>query len=140
MAKLPPESYDTVLLNALAHEFSFSKKEETEALIKQRLKRKKLGTYDPQRVELLRRFKNELQHELGLRDKPWPPENPTSTAPAPPDYSESRYYLGQKGSHSDYADFDIPRLTAELIQRYPEIPTREIEWFVRYAVGIYYLL
>ena len=65
-------TYEFVVLCDLHGEFSFSKKEESEAKIKQHLKRKKLGAYDQQRVDMLRRFKDEVQREIGLRPRPEP--------------------------------------------------------------------
>jgi hypothetical protein len=120
-----PETYEFVVLGALHREFPFSKKEEAETLIRKRLKRKKLGAYDQARVDLLRRFKDEVQEEVCLR-----PDGPNR---------KSRYFSAARPRH-DYSDFDIPRMTADMIAKYPDIPRKDVEWFVHFAVGTYYLL
>ena len=129
MAKKTLKRYETIVLNALHGEFDFSKKEEAEAVIKQRLQREKLGAYDQKRIDLLRRFKDDLQHEIGLRGLPEPAK-----------FEESRYYVSRHGVYGDYTDYDIPRMTADMVARYPGIPKEDITWFVRFAVGTYYLL
>ena len=129
MAKKSTSSYESAVLEVLHGEFSFSKKADIDAAIERRLERGKLGAYDQGRVDVLRRFKDEVQRELGVRPLP-EPSRP----------SESRYYVGRHGHYGDYTDFDIPRLTTDLQSRYPQIPKAVVAWFVHYAVGTYYLL
>ena len=129
MAKKTPTTYEAVALGALHGEFSFSNKSDTDAEINRLLKRNKLGDFDAARIDLLRRFKDEMQREIGLRPLPEPAR-----------FTESPYYVGRHGKYGDYTDFDIPRLTADMMARYPGIPKDDVEWFVRYAVGTYYLL
>lgn len=123
------ETYDFVALGVLHGEFSFSNRDEIEAKIKRKLARKKLGKYDQKRIDLLRSLKDEVQRELGLRP-----------LPEPSGQQVSRYYVGRHGKYGDYTDFDIPRMTADLISRFPELPAEVVAWFVHYAVGTYYLL
>ena len=143
MATKSPKTYtyESIVLNALHGEFSFSKKEEAEAEIKRKLKRYKAGAYDQQRVDLMRRFKNELQWEIGLRPLPELSIH-RELGSREPHYKprESRYYVGRHGRYGDYTDFDMPKMTTDMIAHYPQIPAKEIEWFVRFAVGTYYLL
>ena len=61
----PRATYETVVLGVLAYEFPFSKPDEAETLIRNRLKRKKLGAFDPARLNVLRRLKDDLQFEMG---------------------------------------------------------------------------
>jgi len=122
-----PPSYEGEALGILAHEFSFSNKEETDDKISKRLRRKKLGDFDPARIQLLRRLKDQVQLEIGRQEL-------------------SGYYRGPADSEArrqkyvEMDDFDIPRLTADMIAAYPGIPSKEIALFVPYAVFIYHML
>jgi hypothetical protein len=123
-------TYEAVALGALHAEFSISSKEQTEATIRKRVKRMKLGAYDQARVDLLRRFKDEVQKEIGLQPDA-----------APPRHEESPYFVVRRhGTYGDYTDFDIPRWTSDMVARYPDIPKGVVAWFVHFAVGTYYLL
>ena len=113
-------TYETEALDALAYEFPFSDKAEAEAKIRTRLRRKKLGPFDPQRINLLRRLKDDLQKEISKFEK-------------------SIYFTYRHDKYCDMQDFDIPRLTRKMIERYPLIPKKEIENFVPFCVLLYYL-
>ena len=115
-----PPTFENEVLSVLAYEFPFSDKAEAERKIKQRLRRKKLGPYDAERIEMLRRLKNELQQEIGKFEK-------------------SRFFTEFHGKYAEMRDFDIPRLLAEMIGRFPKIPKTEIETFVPFCVFLYYL-
>ena len=117
--KLPP-TFESEALSVLAYEFPFSDKAEAERKIKQRLRRKKLGPYDAERIEILRRLKNELQQEIGKFEK-------------------SRFFTEFHNKYADMRDFDVPRLTAEMTEHFPQIPKKEIEHFVPFCVFLYYL-
>lgn len=129
MSPRPPESYEAVVLGVLHGEFPHTARADTDAAIARVLKRKKLGAFDPDRIARLRAFKDEIQHEVGIRPLP---------TPAAP--QESRYYVGRHGYYGDYADFDLPRWTTQLCLRHPDLPDGLIAWFVHYAVGTWYLL
>ena len=120
MNKKPPATYEDEALGVLVYEFPFSNKAEAEAKIKRRLRRKKLGPYDPERIDGLRRLKDELQEEISKGE-------------------QSGYFTGHHDYYCDMRDFDVPRLTREMIERYPRIPKEEIETFVPFCVFIYYL-
>lgn len=115
------------MLGVLAYEFPFSNKAEAEDKIRKRLRRKQLGNFDPARIQLLRRFKDQVQLEIGKQER-------------------SGYYQGPADSkvrrqkYVEMGDFDIPRLTADMIAAYPGIPSQEIESFVPLAVFIYHML
>ena len=115
-----PPTYESEVLGVLAYEFPTSNKAESETKIKGRLKRKKLGAYDPGRIGILRQLKDDLQREIGRFDK-------------------SVYFTGRHGHYCDLRDFDVPRLTAEMTARYPQIPKAEIGHFVPFCVFNYYL-
>jgi hypothetical protein len=120
MNKKRPATYESEVLGVLAYEFPFSDKAEVEAKIRGRLKRKKLGPYDPERIDLLRRLKDELQEEISRCEK-------------------SGYFTLHHGKYCDMRDFDVPRLTMDMIERYPQIPKEEVENFVPFCVFNYYL-
>ena len=117
-AKAP--TYDGVALGVLVYEFPFSDKAEIEAKIKGRLRRKKLGAYDPERIALLRGLKDDLQAEIG-RER------------------HSAYFTGLHGRYVEMEDFDTARLAADMRRRHPGIAAAEIAWFVPFAVFTYYL-
>jgi hypothetical protein len=119
-------TYESVALSVLVYEFPFSERRETEKKIESRLKRKKLGALDGARVELLRRLKDDVQKEIGRQ-------------------GDSAYYVGPASPRRqevfvEMSDFDLPRLTADMVERHPEIPAAEIRWFVPFATFIYHML
>ena len=120
-------TYESEALGVLVYEFSFSNKAESDEKIKRRLRRKKLGKFDPDRINLLRLLKDELQKEIGR-------------------FAKSRYYIGPTDrkqrlrKYVEVGDFDIPRLTADMSARYPAVPKKEIKWFVPFSVFVYHVL
>jgi hypothetical protein len=116
-----PATWESEALGALAGEFPSSDRSETEAKIRGRLKRKKLGDYDAGRVAILRRLKDALQKEV-------------AKGPA------SRYFIGPTGHYVDVCDFDVARLTRDMAARHPGVPKREVRWFVPFAVFLYHVL
>jgi hypothetical protein len=114
-------TYESEALDALAYEFPFSNKAEAETKIQGRLKRKKLGKYDPERINLLRRLKDELQQEISKGEK-------------------SAWFTCRHDKYVDMRDFNIDQLTKTMIERYPQVPKKEIEHFVPFCVFLYYLL
>lgn len=116
----PESDYESEVLDVLAYEFSFDSKTEYEEKVKRRLREKNLGPYDQKRIDILRRFKDEVQSEVGK-------------------FSQSSYYTGSHGKYARQKDFDIKRLTRDMASRYPEIPQPAIKSFIPYAVYLYYL-
>jgi hypothetical protein len=119
-------TYESVALSVLVYEFPFTEKRETGAKISARLKRRRLGDYDEARIERLRRLKDDVQREIGKQ-------------------SDSSYFVGPlegepRRRYVEMTDFDIARLTADLVKKYPEIPDEEIGWFVPFATFIYHML
>jgi len=127
MSDKRPPTYESEALGVLVYEFSRSRKEESDEKIKRRLKRKKLGNLDPDRINLLRLLKDELQKEIGR-------------------FAKSSYYIGPADrkqrlrKYVEVSDFDIPRLTADMSARHPTIPKKEIEWFVPFSAFVYHVL
>jgi hypothetical protein len=119
-------TYESVALSVLVYEFPFSRKQEAEDKIKARLKRRALGAFEAVRIEALRKLKDDLQREIGRQEKS-------------PYYVRSRSQ-GDPTGYADMNDFDLPRLTEDLVARHPDVPAKEIEWFVPFATFIYHLL
>lgn len=111
---------DGVMLDALAYEFASDDAAETGRKIERRLRAYGLGPYQQERVDLLRRLKNDVQDELHRR-------------------SESAYFAGSHGTFSALEDFDTRRLTRDVARSYPTVPRAEVERFIPFAVYLYYL-
>jgi len=118
--KVPP-TWESEALGVLAGEFPSSDRAATEAKIRGRLRRKKLGEYDAARVAVLRRLKDALQKEIAKGER-------------------SRFFAGQRGYYVDVRDFDVTRLRTEMSRRHPRVPRKEIAWFVPFAVFLYHVL
>ena len=111
---------DSVILDVLAYEVGFDDPREAEGKIRRRLRNHGLGPYQQSRVDLLRRFKNEIQGEIHRNKR-------------------SRYYVGSHGVYAAMEDFDVERLTQDLSASYPDLPREEIAAFVPRAIYYYFL-
>lgn len=122
-----PATYESEALGVLAYEFAFTARPESDAKIRRRLQRKRLGAFDPERIARLRQLKDELQAEIGKQ-------------------ADSSYFVGpptleqRQQTYVEVTDFDIPRLTADLIRHYPTVPPAEIATFVPFAVFVWHAL
>jgi len=116
----PESNYESEVLDVLAYEFSFDSRAEYEEKIKRKLREKNLGPYDQQHIDILRRFKDEVQSEIG-------------------NFSQSSSYTKRLGKYARLKDFAAKRLTRDMASRYPEIPQQAIKPFIPYAVYLYYL-
>ncbi|MCC9641918.1 hypothetical protein LOC71_06500 [Rhodopirellula sp. JC740] len=115
-----PDTPEKVILGVLVYEFRSDDHEKSEAIIKKRLRYYKLGPYEQERVDLLRKLKDSLQKEIGRLHR-------------------STYYLGSHGRYAGMKDFDVPRILDVYFAEFPEIDRSQIEWFVPFAVFTYYL-
>jgi hypothetical protein len=118
--KRTTRSTDAVILDVLGYEFAFDEHLGAERKIRRRLRYDGLGPYQQERVNLLRRFKDEVQSEIHRG-------------------GQSRYFVGSHGKYAAMEDFDGGRMVQDLAQSYPEIPREEIAAFVPLAVYLYYL-
>ena len=89
--KKKPATYEGEVLAVLAFEFDFSDRAESERKIKRHLRDKKLGPYDQDRIDILRRFKDDLRKELGKCNR-------------------SQFYTGFHGKYADMLDWDFGAL------------------------------
>lgn len=113
--------YEEAVLSVLLWEFSFDDKRETETKIKRKLRRKKLGKYDQERVVLLRRFKDAVQAEAHKR-------------------RNSKYHTGRShGEFADIKDFDLVTMKREMASAFPGIHRQSVEQFIEYGIYLYYI-
>jgi hypothetical protein len=113
------KSADWVILEVLAYEFSDEPRESTRK-IRRRLRYHGLGPYQQERVDLLRRFKNDIEREITQAHR-------------------SRYYLGNTSGYSAMEDFDCERLARDFSESYPEIPLLELRGFIGFAIYLFYM-
>jgi hypothetical protein len=114
------KSADTIALDGLVYEFDFDDHAEAERKIRRRLRYHGLGPYQQGRVDLLRKFKDQVRSEIhrGV---------------------QSHYFLGSNGHYAAMQDFDVERMIRDLADSYPDIPLTEIKAFVPFAVYLYYM-
>lgn len=115
-----PAAYEDAVLTILAWEFSFTDIKETEAKIKRKLRSKKIGKYDQQRVDRLRRLKDAVQTEISK-------------------CRQSQYYSKLAGEFASMKDFDTLRMTADFAAAFPEVPKQSIIEFVEYSIYLHYI-
>lgn len=120
MATRPPRNADQLALGYLVYEFSERDREMTERKIRRNLSRLKLGAFDAARIAALRAFKDATREEIDRG-------------------RDSTYYLQQQGRYAERADFNVPRLVADLQTRFPAIPPERVAEFVPFAIFTYYL-
>ena len=114
-------SYEWVCFELLAYELPDDDPSDVERRIKRKLKRRKLGEYQPSRVDALRCLKNALYTEIYVLCR------------------RSRYYRGMTQSTVDYDDFDTTRMAKDFFREFSTIPKVEIERAISFAIYVYYL-
>lgn len=117
----PAESADEVALGVLIYEFTEQERLESEEKIRKRLQRKKMGAMDSARIAHLRELKCEIKRLID-------------------EGSASPYFKKSPSVYVEYADFDIPRIIADLSARYPSVSPRLLQSFVPSCVLAFYLL
>jgi hypothetical protein len=119
MAK-EPRTYESEVLSVIACEFSSADQMESERKLKRRLREKRLGPYDQERIAALRAFKEDVQRELAQDDR-------------------SAYFTGRHGRYVDMQDWDVAKIAQVMKARHPGVPETEIKGFLPYAILLYYL-
>ena len=112
-------TYEDAVLTILAREFSVADIKESEAKIKRKLRTKKLGQYDSQRVTRLRCLKDAVQTETKC--------------------DKSKYYSKLAGEFANMKDFDTLRMTKDFAAAFPEVPKQSIHEFVEYLIYLHYI-
>ncbi|AOP36323.1 hypothetical protein A0128_20095 [Leptospira tipperaryensis] len=113
-------SYDLICFGDLAYEFDSSEKKKIEKKIRRRLKYYALGEFDPDRVEYIRKLKDELREEFR-------------------NYQSSKYYKGATGMYSDTKDFDFESFLHEYQAMFPKILPDEMARILHFSIYLYYL-
>ena len=115
-----PVTPEKIILGVLVYEFRAAKHEESHAKIRHRLRNKNFDTYDQELVDRLRLLKNFLQQEIGKHQR-------------------SRYHKGSHGQYAALEDFRVDQLVDDCCSQFSSIAKEEIDWFVPFAVYVYYL-
>jgi hypothetical protein len=118
--KKDPPTYEGEVLAGLAFEFSSSDHVESERKIKRRLREKKLGPYNQERIDAIRKFKDDIQEELRK-------------------YNKSQFYTGSHGKYTDMQDWDFDALLQYMQKKHPDVSKTAIGNFLPYAIYLYYL-
>ena len=120
MRRTKPTNYEDAVLTILAWEFSSTDMKESEAKIKRKLRAKKIGKYDEQRVNRLRRLNDAVKTEVRKGRK-------------------SKYYSKLAGEFADMKDFDTLRMIEDFAAAFPEVPKQSIHEFVEYVIYLHYI-
>ena len=90
------------------------------ALLLSRFKEKDVPPVSDERVEVLRRFKNQVREEIQKAGK-------------------SKYYTHQHSQYADMRDFAAERLVGDYRRAFPELDEKLISAFINFAIYLYYL-
>jgi len=113
-------TYDFICFSDLVYEFDPSQKKVIEKKIRRRLKYHKLDVYDQDRVDYIRKLRNDLATEIGLN-------------------SASRYYQKSSGKYADRADFNIHQMVVDFCASFSRINNDEMTDLINFAIYIFYL-
>ena len=112
--------YNREVLAVLMYEFDENDRADCERKLKRRLREKALGRFDPNRIALLRRFKDEVRYELD-------------------DRRTSTFFRGDKGRVSRSEHWDQEGLYRHFEARFPEVSPEIVHGFVQWGIYIYWL-
>ena len=113
-------TYVEEVLAVLQYEFRPEQRATSERKLKRRLREKKLGPYDQAVIDAVRAFKYDVQAEIGYP-------------------VDSCFHTGSKGRFAAMDDWDVDGLRKHFRSRHPDVPGDEIDWFVPWAIYLYYL-
>jgi hypothetical protein len=117
MKKMGSRTYEEEVLAVLVFE---SRHKDSERKLRRRLREKKLGPYEQDRIDALRAFKNDVARELGK-------------------LARSKFYAGLHGTHADLEDWDRVGLLRYMKERHSKVSHTVIGAFLPYAIFLYYL-
>lgn len=120
MAETSEQSYDYVCFSDLAYEFDFCDLKEAEKKIKRKLRYYGLGKYEQERVDYVRKLKNNLFKEIRLYDK-------------------SEYYIPSKSEFAEFTDFDYEKLKGDFLKKYDKINDSDMSRILNFAIYLYYM-
>jgi len=113
-------TYDEAVLSVLTWEFSPIDPKTIEKKIKRKLRNYELGAFDEERVERLRRLKNQVVAEIEKT-------------------KDSNYYSKGPSEFAELSDFDIDRMTTEWRKNFSDVSDRDMHNFIAGAIYLYYL-
>ncbi|WP_293297933.1 hypothetical protein [Pedobacter sp. UBA4863] len=114
------QTYDSICFTELAYEFDFSDNKEIEKKIKRRLKHHKLGDFKQERIDYIRRLKNDLYSEITSQKK-------------------SKYFHKSKPNFADLADFNFERMTEDYHNKYENIDKEDLKGMINFAIYLYHM-
>ncbi|MCR9263103.1 MAG: hypothetical protein NXH86_03040 [Flavobacteriaceae bacterium] len=120
MAETGEPTYDYVCFGDLAYEFDFSDLKEAEQKIKRKLKYYGLGKYDQERIEYVRKLKNDLFREIGLQSK-------------------SKFFNPSKSNFAEFTDFDSEKMKKDYLDRYDKISDSDMSRILNFAIYLYHM-
>ena len=120
MTQKSGQTYDYICFSDLAYEFDFSDTKEIEKKIKRRLKYYDLGNYDQERIEYIRKLKNELYKEISLQSK-------------------SKYLNKPKSNYADLSDFNLEQMQSDFLEKYSNIDSSDMSGILYLAIYLFYL-
>lgn len=112
------QTRDYIYFSELAYEFDSTDFPEVEKKIKRRLEYYKLSSYNQERVDYIRRLKNEVYREIS---------------------HQSKYYNKSESDYADLADFDIERMTSDFLENYPDLTELDMTRILNLAIYLNYL-
>ena len=112
-------TYDEAVLGILNREFSCTDQKTIEHKIKRKLRRSKLGEYDEERIQRLRRLKEEVVAEI--------------------EKTKESDYTKIESEFTELRDFDLDRMTSDWTLRFPDVSSHDIHNFIAGAIYLYYL-
>ena len=113
-------AYDDELLAVLRFEFRQTDAGDSERKIRRRLREKRLGDYDQDRVDAARALKNDVQQEFDHR-------------------TPSRFFRPVGGRYVEDSDWDLPGLVEHLQAKHSAVAEESVDWFARWGLFYYYL-
>ncbi len=113
-------AYDTDVLTVLVREAETDDPREAEQKIRKHLADRKLGEFDPGRINQLCALKAAVVDEIRRT-------------------TDSSYFIGSHGLYANPEDFDHKRLAQDFAERFPSISHEAIVGFIPFAIYCYYL-
>jgi cytochrome P450 len=120
MASSLRESTEMVIFQAIAVELPGADHRETGRKLKRKFKRRNLGSYDQDQVDMVRALHDELQAEMTKSHL-------------------SVYYRGVPGTVASFDNFDTDRIVRDYGDRYRMITFDALYQLVNFAIYLYYL-
>ncbi len=113
-------TYDYICFTNLAYEHHPTEYQETERKIKSRLKYYELEDYDQERIDYIRKLKNDLKDEIALG-------------------ARSKYYEKIICEVTDLKDYQLENMKSDFLKKYHLISEKDMEAILNFAIYLYHL-